>query len=133
MRVEENVGYGKELCMHVLILVMAALVAAEHLYIMYLETVATTSAKTAQTFGMSQDVLADKHVSTLLKNQGVYNGLLAILLLVSAFLLKSEMFVELLFAFVFLVASYGAKTSSPKILLLQGGPALVGLLLCIVL
>lgn len=119
--------------MHPAIVIAALVVGIEHLFIMYLETFATTSARTSAAFGLSFDELNNEVVSTLLKNQGVYNGLLAIVLIVSALFLQSKIFVEMLFCFVFLVAVYGSRTSSKKILYVQGGPALIGILLCVLL
>ena len=51
--------------------VLALLVAAEFLFIFYLETIATTSERTAKVFGMDTSELARDSVSTLFKNQGV--------------------------------------------------------------
>ena len=71
--------------MSLLTSIFAVAVALEHLYIMFLETLATTSQSTSRVFGLSSDRLKDKNISTLLKNQGVYNGLIAILLLFSVY------------------------------------------------
>ncbi len=51
--------------------VLATLVALEFFFIMYLETIATTSDLTSKVFGMDKRELARKSVSTLFKNQGV--------------------------------------------------------------
>ena len=56
---------------------------------------------------MSQEELEWQSVNTLFKNQGVYNGLIAVLVL---------------------IAAYGAVTSDPKILFKQGGLAMLTLL-----
>lgn len=69
--------------MSTLTIILTLLVALEHLYIMFLETVATRSQHTSKTFSIERDELGNHHISTLLKNQGVYNGLLAILLIVA--------------------------------------------------
>ena len=103
------------------------LVALEHLFIMFLETIATSSEKTSKVFGISVDHLKEKPVSTLLKNQGVYNGLLAVLLLVAVWQ-QDLMWTRLLLGFVILVALYGSLTSKPSIILKQGGLAIIGLI-----
>ena len=64
--------------MSILIAVLSTLVALEFFFIMYLETFATKSSRTAKTFSMSRDDLANKKINTLLKNQGVYNGLIGV-------------------------------------------------------
>ena len=71
-------------------LIFSILAALEHIYILYLETIITDSEKTSKVFGIEINELKSKTVSTLLKNQGVYNGLLSILLFISIF--KSEIF-----------------------------------------
>ncbi|MBT8895996.1 DUF1304 domain-containing protein [Lactobacillus delbrueckii subsp. bulgaricus] len=97
--------------MKIALQVLACLVAVEFFYIMYLETFATTSKKTAEVFQMDQEELSRPSVNTLFKNQGIYNGLLAVLTLI----------LQLVLAYMILVAAYGAVTSQPKILLMQGG------------
>ena len=47
--------------------VLAILVALEHLYIMFLETIATSSESTSRVFGISIDQLKSKTISTLQK------------------------------------------------------------------
>ena len=69
--------------MSIITLILASLVALEFFYILYLETIATTSAATARVFGMSQEELERQSVNTLFKNQGVYNGLIAVLVLIA--------------------------------------------------
>ena len=113
--------------MNILTTVIAALVALEHLYIMYLETIATASKSTSRVFGISTDRLKDKNISTLLKNQGVYNGLIAILLLFSVYQ-QDLQWTRLLFGYIILVAVYGGLTSKPSIILKQGGLAILGLI-----
>ncbi|MCZ0775964.1 DUF1304 domain-containing protein [Lactobacillus delbrueckii] len=106
--------------MKIALQVLACLVAVEFFYIMYLETFATTSKKTAEVFQMDQEELSRPSVNTLLKNQGIYNGLLAVLTLIAAFAL-GKIVLQLVLAYMILVAAYGAVTSQPKILLMQGG------------
>ncbi|GHN37287.1 DUF1304 domain-containing protein [Lactobacillus delbrueckii] len=106
--------------MKIALQVLACLVAVEFFYIMYLETFATTSKKTAEVFQMNQEELSRPSVNTLFKNQGIYNGLLAVLTLIAAFAL-GKIVLQLVLAYMILVAAYGAVTSQPKILLMQGG------------
>ena len=54
--------------MSTLTTVLAILVALEHLYIMFLETIATSSESTSRVFGISIDQLKSKTIATLLKN-----------------------------------------------------------------
>lgn len=65
--------------------ILASIVAIEHLYIMYLETFATHSDSTSRVFNMEKEELQRKSVTTLFKNQGIYNGLLAVFLIYGIF------------------------------------------------
>ncbi|MFS8963247.1 DUF1304 family protein [Lactobacillus delbrueckii] len=100
--------------MKIALQVLACLVAVEFFYIMYLETFATTSKKTAEVFQMDQEELSRPSANTLFKNQGIYNGLLAVLTLIAAFAL-GKIVLQLVLAYMILVAAYGAVTSQ------QGG------------
>lgn len=119
--------------MHSISLVLTTLVALEFFFIMYLETIATTSEKTGQTFGMTTEQLRNKNVSTLLKNQGVYNALIAVLLLFGLFVFPNKLWVELLLGYIILVAAYGAYSSDPMIFPKQAGLAVLALLSLIIL
>ena len=85
--------------MSIITLILAGIVALEHLYIMYLETFATHSDTTSRVFNMSKEELQRDSVTNLFKNQGIYNG----------------------------AAVYGAVTANKKIILTQGGPAILTL------
>lgn len=107
--------------MNIFSTILATLVALEFFFIMYLETFATTSARTSKVFQMSQTELARLSVSTLFKNQGVYNGLLGVLILVAVYGFHSPAATISLMIYIVMVALYGSLTSNPKIILLQGG------------
>lgn len=111
-----------------LTLILATLVALEFFYIMYLETFRTTSAKTAKVFKLTPADLSNPTVQTLFKNQGIYNGLLAVLILLAVFVFASKVATVILMSYIILVAIYGSLTSNPKIILMQGGLAILTLL-----
>ncbi|MST89236.1 DUF1304 domain-containing protein [Sharpea azabuensis] len=108
--------------------VLAVLVALEFFYIMYLETFATTSDNTSQVFQMTKEELSRDSVKTLFKNQGIYNGLIGVLILLALFVFTSKIAIMILMGYIILVALYGAITSNPKILLMQGGLAILTLI-----
>ena len=113
--------------MNAISIIFSILSALEHIYILYLETIITDSEKTSKVFGIEINELKSKTVSTLLKNQGVYNGLLSILLFIS--IIKSEIFwIRLFLTYIILVAIYGGITSNPKIIFKQGGLAIIALI-----
>ena len=111
-----------------LTLVLGTLVALEFFYIMYLETFATRSRTTARVFNMTEQELARDSVSVLFKNQGVYNGLIGVGLLYGLFVSQSIEIVTMLLIYIVLVALYGSITSNKKIILTQGGLAILMLL-----
>ena len=113
--------------MSTLTTVLAILVALEYLYNMFLETIATSSESTSRVFGISIDQLKSKTIATLLKNQGVYNGLIAILLVVAVWQ-QDLLWTRLLLGYIILVALYGSFTSKSSIILKQGGLAILGLI-----
>lgn len=114
--------------MLILTKILGTLTALEFLYIMYLETFATASEKTSKVFGMDREELSRKSVNTLFKNQGVYNGLLSVLILLALFVFTSKTAVMVLMSYIILVALYGSITSNPKIILMQGGLAILTLI-----
>lgn len=109
--------------------ILVVLVALEFFYIMYLETIATTSDATSRVFNMTKDELNRPSVQTLFKNQGVYNGLIGVGLLYSVFISGASLELSrLLLVYIILVALYGSLTSDKKIILKQGGLAILALI-----
>jgi putative membrane protein len=117
--------------MNIITKILSVLVAAEFIYIFYLETIAITSAKTSKVFGMTTEELSQKNVTVLFKNQGVYNGLISLLILLAVFAFASKAAVICLMVYIVAVALYGSFTSNPKIILMQGGLAILTLISCI--
>ena len=120
---------------NILTIIFSGLSALEHFYILFLETILTTSSRTSKTFNIEEEKLKDKNVSTLLKNLGVYNGLIAVLIIISIFLSifrednDNILWLRFLLGYIILVAVYGGITSDWKIILKQGGLAMVGFVL----
>ena len=115
--------------MSILTKILVVLVALEFLYILYLETFATTSLRTGRVFKLSQTTLKRPEVGVLFKNQGVYNGLLAVGLLYSLFLATANVeMTRAILSYIILVAAYGSLTSDRKILFTQGGLAILALI-----
>lgn len=109
--------------------ILVVLVALEFFYIMYLETIATSSDATSRVFNMTKDELNRPSVQTLFKNQGVYNSLIGVGLLYSVFISGASLELSrLLLVYIILVALYGSLTSDKKIILKQGGLAILALI-----
>lgn len=114
--------------MSIISTILSVLVALEFFYIMYLETFATTSDATSRVFNMTKEELKRGSVRTLFKNQGIYNGIIGIGLLYSVFLATASLEISrLLLVYIILVALYGSLTSDKKIILTQGGLAILAL------
>ncbi|MGF0111592.1 DUF1304 domain-containing protein [Streptococcus sp. SGI.013] len=115
--------------MSMITIILATVVAVEHFYIMYLETIATQSDSTSRVFNMSKEELSRASVNNLFKNQGIYNGLVALFLLYGIyFSTQPKEIVTIFLLFVILAAIYGALTANKKIILTQGGPAILALI-----
>lgn len=113
--------------MSLITLILAILVAIEHFYIMYLETFATQSDSTGRVFNMTGEERQRDSVDKLFKNQGVYNGLIAVFLLYGVFTANITV-VTIFLLNVILAAAYGALTANKKIILTQGGLAIIALI-----
>ena len=109
--------------------ILVTLVAVEFFYIMYLETIVPTSETTSRVFQMDKQELQRKSVTTLFKNQGIYNGLIGAGLIYSVYFAQATMeMTKFLLIYIILVAAYGSLSSDKKIILTQGGLAIVALI-----
>lgn len=108
---------------------MVLLVALEHLYFLYLEMFLWTRPKGLKTFGNTAEKAEASKV--LAANQGLYNGFLAAGLLWGLIYPNAVAgtHVQMFFLACVVVAGiYGGLTVKMKIMYLQAGPALLGLL-----
>lgn len=71
--------------MSIITIILATIVALEHFYIFYLESIATQSDATSRVFNIEKEELTRSSVSSLFKNQGIYNALLGVFLLYSVY------------------------------------------------
>jgi len=115
--------------MQVLGQVLIALVALEHLYILWLEMFAwETRGKKVFRGAMRDDLFAP--TKTLAANQGLYNGFLAAGLIWSLLIsdpVWSRHVAVFFLGCVAVAGTYGALTASRKIFVVQALPALVAL------
>ena len=71
--------------MSITTIILATIIALEHFYIFYLESIATQSDATSRVFNIEKEELTRSSVSSLFKNQGIYNALLGVFLLYSVY------------------------------------------------
>ncbi len=116
--------------MTVLIDVLIAFVAVQHLGFLVLESVLWTKPQGRKVFNTTEAQASETAV--LAKNQGVYNGFLAVGLLYSLFASADSgrfQFQTLFMAFVLTAGLVGGATVSRRILLVQALPAAITLVL----
>jgi len=111
--------------------ILTAIVAIEHIYILWMEMFAWETAG-KRTFGGSLPANLFKPTKKLAANQGLYNGFLAAGLIWS-FLITDSVWAENIRLFflgcVALAGIYGAITASRKIFIVQALPALISIVL----
>jgi putative membrane protein len=106
--------------------VLIALVAALHLYFMYLEMVAWDTPAGRRAFGLTPEFA--KASKVLAANQGLYNGFLAAGLIWGPYLGEVGFTIKIFFlACVIAAGLFGAATVSRKILYVQAIPAMLAL------
>lgn len=114
--------------MHILSKIFVALVAIEHIYILWLEMFAwTTLGK--KTFKSLKPELFEP-TKALAANQGLYNGFLAAGLFWSLFITDPNWSYNVAYFFlgcVIVAGLYGAYSADKKIFFVQGLPALIAL------
>lgn len=114
--------------MSFLSIIFVLIVSLEHFYILALEMFFLSSQAAKRSFGLSDEAVASKQIQTLFANQGLYNGFLAAGLLYG--LIREDQGIVIFFlSCVIIAALYGSITSNRSILIKQGLPAIIALLL----
>ena len=114
--------------MNTLALILVALIALLHCYILVLEMFLWETPHGRRVFRLTPELAAATRV--LAANQGLYNGFLAAGLFWGLWLGNGGQGVRLFFLLCVLAAGvFGGLTASRRILLVQGLPALVGAVL----
>ncbi|MGN1279114.1 MAG: DUF1304 domain-containing protein [Limosilactobacillus sp.] len=111
-------------------MILTFVVAIEHLGIMFLEMFGTPQQQ-AQAFDMPLEYVKQQPARVALANQGIYNGMLGVLLILSFFLFSGLVLatvLRLLLGLIVVVALYGGMTATRKIWLVQLLPAALALL-----
>lgn len=121
--------------MSLFITILTSLIAIEHLGIMGLEMFANDQTKAKAFDMMPLDFVRLPNTKVALANQGIYNGMLGVLIIAVNCLLTGaalKTVLALLMLYIFIVALYGTFTATKKIFFLQGLPALITLLLILI-
>ncbi len=112
--------------------IMIAIVALEHLYILVMEMFLWTTPRVMKTFGTTPE-----HANltrSMAANQGLYNGFLAAGLIWSLLHPDANVAYQIALFFlacVIIAALYGGLTVKRSILVMQGLPAVIALILVI--
>ncbi|MFC6276703.1 DUF1304 domain-containing protein [Psittacicella hinzii] len=102
-----------------LVIILLTATVLEFVFIFVIETVIPRSALTRRVFNLDPELQAQPLVQNLLKNQGVYNLVLAVFLIISVWSM-SVLFTVLSLGVMIAVAIYGALTVNKHILWKQG-------------
>ena len=110
--------------------ILTAIIAAEHLYFLWLEMFAwETKGKKVFKGSMPEELF--KPTKTLAANQGLYNGFLAAGLIWTFFISNEswKIYVAIFFLTCIIIAGiYGAFSASRKIFFVQALPAMIALI-----
>lgn len=117
--------------MELLTLFVVALVGLEAIGIGLFEIFGNAE-KQADAFDMPLEFVKQKSAKKALANQGIYNAMFGVLILLMIMLFTGttlKTILSLMMLYIVIVAIFGAFTATKKIIYLQGLPALIGLLL----
>lgn len=117
--------------LHTIGIIIVFLVGVEHLIIFGLENFASPE-KQAKLFNMSPKYTRQAAARISMANQGIYNFMLGILIILAYFVFKGEDLTrvwQMLMSFVIVVGAFGGYTATKKIWGMQMLPALIALVL----
>ncbi|WP_412988956.1 DUF1304 domain-containing protein [Pediococcus siamensis] len=117
--------------MTTLTLILTALIGIEHLGFMLIEMFAGPKTQ-ARTFAMPYEFVSQPQARIALENQGLYNGALGLLIILSMVIFSGSTLlslVRLYMLFVMIVGAYGGFTVTKKIYFVQLLPATLVLIL----
>ena len=117
--------------MNIIVQTLIAIIALEHLYILWLEMFAWET-RGKKVFKGSMPAELFKPTKVLAANQGLYNGFLAAGLIWTFFIEDHhwKFYISIFFLSCIIVAGiYGAFTASKKIFFIQAMPAIIALVL----
>ena len=111
-------------------IIIAFLVGIEHIGIAFLEIFGNSQLQ-AKSFDMNIKFLEQKPAKISIANQGIYNGLLGLLIILVWFIFPFNWLLvvwQLLLGFVVIAGIFGGFTATKKIFLVQMLPALIALI-----
>ncbi len=115
--------------MEIVSVILVALVAVEHLYILFLEMFLWTKPKGMKVFGTTPEQAESS--KALAANQGLYNGFLSAGLIWGLMHPLADIGIQIQIFFllcVIIAGIYGGLTAKRSIILVQGLPAVIALL-----
>ena len=117
--------------MKTIAIILAAIVALEHIYFLVLEMFLWTTPKGIKTFGLKSKEFAEE-TEVLAANQGLYNGFLAVGLIYSL-VLENTNFILFFLGCIIIAGIYGAySTKKIKLFYVQSIPALLAFIFFII-
>ena len=111
-------------------IIITFLVGIEHIGIAFLEIFGNSTLQ-AKSFDMNIKFLEQKPAKISMANQGIYNGLLGLLIILVWFIFPFNWLLvvwQLLLGFVVIAGIFGGFTATKKIFLIQMLPALIALI-----
>ena len=111
-------------------IIITFLVGIEHIGIAFLEIFGNSQLQ-AKSFDMNIKFLEQKPAKISMANQGIYNGLLGLLIILVWFIFPFNWLLvvwQLLLGFIVIAGIFGGFTATKKIFLVQMLPALIALI-----